>query len=134
VNLTFPNTTRELLSINPRIMPDAVRARLRLEGLRGHIREIRGIWYSIRRDADENIKKVYSKPGRVKPERRACVVCGKPCGRPKSVTCSITCHGISQRKVRPVCKLPGCGKPVKKTEGIYCSNECVNLSKRGRKR
>jgi hypothetical protein len=131
--LFFPNSTRSIMSANPRILADAVLARLRVLSLLGDIREIRGTWYSIRKDHDEDLQRAHSNnlPRRSRATMPNCIVCSKPCSRTRSKFCSVACHAKHQRKPRAKCKRSGCANLVKKPEKIFCSLDCCNEYKRG---
>ena len=78
MNLVFPATSDELIRQNPKAYPDSVRALLRFQELTGEVRLIRGRYYSIRKDKDEDIRKAYSKPEHLLTALpyALCLVCG----------------------------------------------------------
>lgn len=132
MRLAFPATTDELIRQNPLAWPDSIREILRFHALLGGIREIRGRWYVIRKDQDELLQRARSDnlPKKPKPPRPACLVCGKPCGRPHSKLCSRECHGKYQSKPKPQCRRKGCDNEVKKHGKMYCSVECARGDRR----
>ena len=134
-------------------MPDAVRERLRFYSLVGDIRELRGVWYQIKRDEKDDFSPPLEwwlmlgggweafgylaeanqkhKPGQPLKARRKCLECGVPVARPKNKYCSQECSIVASKIQRPKCKLSTCDNLVKNPDGKYCSMVCVNLSKRG---
>lgn len=139
MNLQFPARTQELISINPRILPDAVLARLRVEALLGRIREIRGIWYRIRPPTDEDDttpQKVYKdRASGISRSYGECPICGKPLARARAKMCSQKCKSradsVRMTLPRPNCK--ACGKPVNGACNRYCSRACVTKARVGSK-
>ena len=113
--------------MNPAIWPDSVRALVKFQELTGVIRLIRGRYYRIRKDSDEELTKTPRPPyGKtLAPELfKPCAACGKKTHHPKHKYCSHKCSSIGRSVKRSQCKQ--CGRETARVGARFCSRACVS--------